>query len=112
MNKSDEDLTTTTSSEADLKDPQINVHLHDTDADRSRIDGASPGDIAVDETTMSENVEEIDAPDSRIDKITLPPNDAAITITSPSPSNETYTVSPEKFVEIFIYNCISVELIY
>ena len=98
MNKSGEDLTAATSSEAELKDPQINVHVHDTDTDKSRIDGASPGDIVLDETTMSEKVEQIDACDSRIDKITLPSNDAAITITSPSPSNETYTVSPEKFV--------------
>ena len=98
MNKSGEDLTAATSSEADLKDPQINVHVHDTDTHKSRIDGASPGDIVVDDTTMPENVEQIDASDSRIDKITLPSNDAAITITSPSPSNETYTVSPEKFV--------------
>ena len=98
MNKSGEDLTAATSSEAELKDPQINVHVHDTDTDLSRIDGASPGDIVLDEKTMSENVEQLDACDSRIDKITLPSNDAAITITSPSPSNETYTVSPEKFV--------------
>ena len=98
MNKSAEDLTAATSSEADLKDPHINVHVHDTDTDKSRIDGASPGDVVLDETTMSEKVEQIDACDSRIDKITLPSNDAAITITSPSPSNETYTVSPETFV--------------
>ena len=98
MNKSGEDLTAATSSEADLKDPQIDVHVHDTETDKSRIDGVSPGDIVLDQTTMSETVEQIDASESRIDKITLPPNDAAITITSPSPSNETYTVSPEKFV--------------
>ena len=98
MNKSVEDLTAAPSSEVDLKDPHINVHVHDTDTHKSRIDGASPGDIVLDATTMPENVEQIDASDSRIDKITLPSNDAAITITSPSPSNETYTVSPEKFV--------------
>ena len=98
MNKSDVKLTAATSSEADLKDPQIDVHVHDTETNKSRIDGVSPGDIVLDETTILENVEQIDASDSRIDKITLSSKDAAITITSPSPSNETYTVSPEKFV--------------
>ena len=70
----------------------------------SRIDHA-----IVESTKMQESElpteETVTSSNSRLDNIKVVTNDAAITITSPSPSNGTITATPDKFVTTSIYNC-------
>ena len=88
----------TTSQENENMDTSADVKLDLSQSSSSRIDSVTPGNIVHDENVPSSQ-EHVDLCDSRIDNIKLPSNEASITITSPSPSKDTYTLTPEKFVK-------------
>ena len=88
----------TTSLENENMDISAEVKLDVSQSSSSRIDSVTPVNLVHDEVVPASQ-EIVDPLDSRIDNIKLPSNEAAITITSPSPSNDTYTLTPEKFVK-------------
>ena len=88
----------TTPQENENQDTSAEVKFDVSQSSSSRIDSVTPRNLLHDEVVPASE-EFVDPFDSRIDNIKLPSNEAAITITSPSPSNDTYTLTPEKFVK-------------
>ena len=71
------------------------INLDENESSQSRIDNATPGHTLKDEMTAQTQDGE-DVSESRIDIVKLPPTEAAITITSPSPSKD--ALISDKFV--------------
>ena len=79
-------------------DVSIDVTREESVTSASRIDNAN---VESDQKPNSESeTHEIDnSSDSRIDHIELPSNEAAITITSPSPSNDTSRIPSAMYAQ-------------